>query len=171
MSKFSEIMTGYKIYENETDYYGAGDVELPKIVEITEEMSGAGVSGKYKATVTGALESMEMSINMRNPTSDGARLYEAREHTLTIRVNIQERDTVKGVRQLGIKYVVKFEPYSYEPGKVANYSTGDSKITGAVTYFAQYIDGKETLVADPFNYIYRVNGVDYMADIRKNLGM
>lgn len=171
MSKFSEIMTGYKIYEGETDFYGVGEVELPQIVNITEELDGAGVAGKYKAVVMGAIEAMEMSINMRNPTTEGAKLYEAREHMLTIRANVQERDTAKGVKQVGIKYVVKFEPYSYEPGKVANYSTSDSKITGAVTYFAQYIDGAETLVVDQFNYIYRINGVDYMADIRKNLGM
>ena len=171
MSKFSEIMTGYKIYEGETDFYGIGDVELPQIVNITEEMSGAGVAGKYKATVIGAIEAMEMAINLRNPTTDGARLNEAREHMLTIRVNVQERDTTKCVKQVGIKYVAKFEPYSYAPGKVANYSTGDSKITGTVTYFAQYVNGVETLLVDQFNYIYRVNGVDYMADIRKNLGI
>lgn len=171
MPKFSELQTGYKIYEDGLDYYGTGDVDLPKIVEITEEMSGAGVAGKYKATVRGAIEAMEMAINMRNPTRDAAKLNEPRVHLITLRINIQERDTDKGVYQIGVKYVIKFEPYSYEAGKATNFGVSDSKITGAVTYLAQYIDGEETLVVDPFNYVYRVNGVDYMADIRKNLGM
>lgn len=33
-----------------------------------------------------------------------------------------------------------------------------------------YIDGKKKLEIDPLNYIYYVNGKDYLADVRKALG-
>lgn len=40
----------------------------------------------------------------------------------------------------------------------------------AVSYYATYIDGKKKLEIDPLNYIYYVNGKDYLADVRKALG-
>lgn len=38
------------------------------------------------------------------------------------------------------------------------------------SYYATYIDGKKKLEIDPLNYIYYVNGKDYLADVRKALG-
>lgn len=37
-------------------------------------------------------------------------------------------------------------------------------------YEDTYIDGKKKLEIDPLNYIYYVNGKDYLADVRKALG-
>ena len=39
-----------------------------------------------------------------------------------------------------------------------------------MTYFATYIDGAKVLEIDILNFIYFVNGVDYLADVRKALG-
>ncbi len=39
-----------------------------------------------------------------------------------------------------------------------------------MTYYATYIDGKKVLEIDILNFIYYVNGVDYLEDVRKALG-
>lgn len=167
---FTETMTAFALYENATDYYGIADIQLPTLAQITEEIDGAGVAGKYTSIVKGHLEAMKMTLNMRNPTDIAYQLFTPEEHQLDLRVNIQERDRVNGTRDVCVKHVVRVRPINFNPGKVANYSTGDASVEYAVDYFATYIDGKEKMVADPFNYIYRVNGKDYLEDVRKNIG-
>ena len=39
-----------------------------------------------------------------------------------------------------------------------------------MTYFATYIGGVKVLEIDILNFIFFVNGVDYLADVRKALG-
>ncbi len=41
----------------------------------------------------------------------------------------------------------------------------------AVRYWATYIDGKKVREVDQLNFICYVNGTDYLADVRKALGM
>ena len=37
-------------------------------------------------------------------------------------------------------------------------------------YWKTWLNGKEVREVDPMNMIYKVNGVDYLADVRKALG-
>lgn len=170
-SNFTEQITGFKLYENENDFYGIAEVKLPSIAQITADMDGAGVAGKYTSVVKGHVEAMKMTITLRNPTDIAFKLFTPVDHQLDLRVNLQERDSVKGVHDVQMKHVIKCRPINLDPGKVANYATGDASAEFAVDYFATFVDGKEKLVVDPFNYIYRIDGVDYLEDVRKNLGM
>lgn len=170
MSKFSEIITGYHMYENEISYYGLAEVELPSITQITESMDGAGVAGKYDAIVRGHVEAMKMTVSMRNPTKDAFKMFTPVEHQFDLRANIQERDTVTGVHDNALKCVVRATPINLDIGKIANYSTGDTKAEFSVSYFAVYVDGAKEIEVDPFNYIFWVDGKDYLEDVRKNLG-
>ena len=40
----------------------------------------------------------------------------------------------------------------------------------SVRYWATYIDGAKVREIDPLNFICEVNGVDYLADVRKAIG-
>ena len=170
MSQFSEINTSFAVYENAVDFYGIADITLPNIQQITESMEGAGVAGKYDAVVRGHIDTMKMSIQFRNPTADAFKLFTPETHQLDLRGNIQERDTVSGVRNVGVKHVVTCEPINLDLGKLANYAKGDTKAEYTVTSITTYMNGKEVLCVDPFNYTFRVNGKDYLEEPRKNLG-
>ena len=56
------------------------------------------------------------------------------------------------------------------PGKLAPAASAEASGEYAATYFATYIDGKKVLEIDIINFIYYVNGTDYLADVRKALG-
>ena len=170
MSRFSEIITAFAMYENAVDFYGIADITLPAVAQITESMEGAGVAGKYDAVVTGHIEAMKMTVSFRNPTRDAYKLFTPTEHQLDLRANIQERDTVAGVQNIAVKHIVKATPINLEPGNLKNYSTGDTKSEFSVSYLATYINGEKVMEIDPFNYIYNVDGKDYLEDVRKNLG-
>ena len=171
MSQFSEIITGFMVYEDDVHYYGLADVTLPNITQITEEMEGAGVAGKYTSTVMGHIEAMKSTINFRNATENAVKLFRPTEHHLELRANVQERDSVKGAVDLGVKHVLIASPINLDMGKLGNYVKGDSSAEFAVRYYAMYLNGKKKIEVDPFNYIFNVDGVDYLTDIRKNLGM
>ena len=134
-------------------------------------MQGAGFAGKYDAVIIGHIEAMKTTINFRNPTKIAYNLFTPVEHQLDLRANVQERDTVSGVRQVAVKHILKCTPITLKTGKLANFSTGDTNAEYAVHYFATFIDGAKTLEVDPANYIFFVDGVDYLAEMRKNLGL
>ena len=68
------------------------------------------------------------------------------------------------------KYVMVVVPKTTTMGQVAPASPADASGTYSVYYYAGYKDGKKLWEIDPFNQICVINGVDYLADVRKALG-
>ena len=144
---------------------------LPEISNLTEEISGAGMGGKVEAVILGAIEAMTTTLNFRTVTKNAIKLHEPREHKIDLRVAQQNKNTTKGVTEVGrVKHLLTLTPKKLNPGKVATASAAEVSGEYATTYFATYIDGKKMLEIDPLNYIYFVNGKDWLADVRKALG-
>ena len=77
----------------------------------------------------------------------------------------------KGTTEVvSVKHILVVTPKKLNPGKVATAAAAEVSGEYAVSYYATYIDGKKKLEIDPLNYIYYVNGKDYLADVRKALG-
>ena len=72
--------------------------------------------------------------------------------------------------QQAVKHVLVVNPKKFAPGKLAPASSAEASGEYPVTYYATYIDGKKVLEIDILNFIYYVNGVDYLEDVRKALG-
>ena len=152
MPKIDETVIGFAVYEDATEYIGISEVTLPEISNITEEISGAGIGGK---TVT----------------NNAIKLHEPRQHNIDLRAAQQQKDTVKGTTEVvSVKHILVVTPKKLNPGKVATAAAAEVSGEYAVSYYATYIDGKKKLEIDPLNYIYYVNGKDYLADVRKALG-
>ena len=171
MAKVDETVIGFAVYEDATEYYGMSEVTLPEISNLTEEISGAGMGGKVEAVILGAIEAMTTTLNFRTVTKNAIKLHEPREHKIDLRVAQQNKNTTKGVTEVGrVKHLLTLTPKKLNPGKVATASAAEVSGEYATTYFATYIDGKKMLEIDPLNYIYFVNGKDWSADVRKALG-
>lgn len=171
MAKVDETIIGFAVYEDATEYYGMSEVTLPEISNLTEEISGAGMGGKVEAVILGAIEAMTTTLNFRTVTKNAIKLHEPREHKIDLRVAQQNKNTTKGITEVGrVKHLLTLTPKKLNPGKVATASAAEVSGEYATTYFATYIDGKKMLEIDPLNYIYFVNGKDWLADVRKALG-
>lgn len=171
MAKVDETVIGFAVYEDATEYYGMSEVTLPEISNLTEEISGAGMGGKVEAVILGTIEAMTTTLNFRTVTKNAIKLHEPREHKIDLRVAQQNKNTTKGVTEVGrVKHLLTLTPKKLNPGKVATASAAEVSGEYATTYFATYIDGKKMLEIDPLNYIYFVNGKDWLADVRKALG-
>lgn len=171
MAKVDETVIGFAVYEDATEYYGMSEVTLPEISNLTEEISGAGMGGKVEAVILGAIEAMTTTLNFRTVTKNAIKLHEPREHKIDLRVAQQNKNTTKGITEVRrVKHLLTLTPKKLNPGKVATASAAEVSGEYATTYFATYIDGKKMLEIDPLNYIYFVNGKDWLADVRKALG-
>lgn len=161
----------FAVYEDATEYYGMAEVTLPEISQISEEIKGAGISGAFNGAFTGQVEAMTLTLNFRTVTSYAIRLNEPRNHHIELRASQQYWDNVAGKHvQQAIKHVLLITPTKLAPGKLAPASSAEASGEYSATYFATYIDGEKKMEIDILNFIYNMNGKDYLEEVRKALG-
>jgi len=171
MPRVDELVVNFAVYEDAIEYLGMAEVELPEISALTEEIKGAGIGGNTTAVVIGHFEAMTLKLNFRTVTDATIRLNEPRIHMIDLRAAQQSEDTsTKKIETDKMKYILRVRPKKLAPGKVGVATPADASGEYAVTYYAIYKNGVKKLEIDQLNFIYEVNGVDYLADIRAALG-
>lgn len=171
MAKIDELVINFAIYEDANEYLGMAEVTLPDLEFLTEELDGAGINGKVEEIIVGHLSAMTTTLNFRTVCNSAVRLLEPRVHKIDLRVAQQQmnnRTSETEVRSL--KHIMRVKPKKTALGKVAAASTADVSGEYAVSYYAMYMDGKKNTEIDPLNFICIINGVDYLAAVRKALG-
>lgn len=143
---------------------------LPSVEHEAADMKGAGILGTINMPSTGQISSMVVSFAMKSINKNAASLARPGLHNLEIRF---VKDVMTSSGQMvpqGSKIFITGVQKKYDPGKVENSSTMDGSIDFEVIRYRQVIDNVETLLIDKKNYIYSVNGVDYMAQVKAALG-
>ena len=164
-------INSFAVYEDATEFYGMAEVTLPEISQIAEEVKGAGIAGAFNGAFVGHVEAMTLTLNFRSVTPDAIKLAEPRNHQIDLRASQQQWDNTAGVfKQVAVKHVLVVTPTKFAPGKLAPAASAEASGEYSVTYFATYIGGVKKMEIDVINFIYFVNGVDYLADVRKALG-
>ncbi len=171
MSKVSETVVNFAVFEDATEYYGMAEAGLPELKNKTATVTGAGIAGDYESVVLGHSDPLTLTLNFRTFTPECIALHEQKDHKIDLRVAQQSKDTVTGKTIINsVKHVFVVSPKGLSPGKVAPASPADASGEYSVSYWATYIDGKKVLEIDILNFIYFVNGTDYLADVRSALG-
>lgn len=161
----------YEVYEDGDNFCGIAEVTLPDLAQATTEVSGAGISGKFTAPFIGQMEAMSLSLSFKTVEERMANLTMPGYHNLDLRVAQQTQNSTTGKFNVEkIKHLVTVTPVKNSPGKIAPSSATESTVEFSVSYYAQFIDGKKVVEFDLFNCIYYLNGVDYMAEVRKAMG-
>jgi hypothetical protein len=118
---------------------------------------------------TGQINSMTFSISSRGVNAKATKLAREGKQSLEIRF---VRDVTQGdgsIIKEGSKIFITGFNKKYEPGKIEQGSLMEGTIEFEVVRYRQVIDGVETLLIDKLNYIYKINGVDYMEKVRASL--
>lgn len=171
MGRIDELVVNFSVYEDAIEYLGMAEVTLPEISNLTQEISGAGIAGNVEAVVVGHLSAMSMTLNFRTVTEAAIRLTEPRLHKIDLRVAQQSQNTTTStISTNSMKYILRVKPKKFAPGKAAPASAADASGEYAVYYFAMYMDGVKKIEVDPFNFIYYINGRDYLQEVRRALG-
>lgn len=171
MAKQPEAYIDFEVYEDARNFIGISQATLPNITFLTQQITGAGISGNVEAVLTGMVDAMSLTLNFRNATDAAVALMSPQRHNIDLRVAEQFWDTENIRKTISAdKYVMVVIPKNTQPGNVAPASAADASGEYTVYYYAGYRDGKKLWEIDPWNYICNINGVDYMADVRKALG-
>ena len=161
--KIQETVINFAVYEDKTEFMGIASVQLPDLTALSQQISGAGIAGNIEAIIPGHFEAMTCTINFRTTTTAALKLSEPRRHNLDIRV-------AGKVAAQSVKHVLVVLPKKDGGGTLAPASAADASGEYAVRYWATYVDGQKIREIDPMNSICIINGVDYLADVRKALG-
>ena len=171
MSKQPEAYIDFETYEGKTNFIGIAKATHPNINFLTQTITGAGISGNIEAVLIGMVDAMTLGLEFRSATDAAVKLLQPKKHNLEMRVAEQYWNTTKQRKEVvADKYVYVIMPKNFTPGAVAPASAADASGEYSVYYYAAYKDGKQLWEIDPWNYKCVINGVDYMADVRKALG-
>ena len=160
-----------EIYEDDVNLLGVAKVQLPSIAYPCVTISGAGMMGEMEIPLYGMVNAMTLTINWLTPHGDAVRLMSPEKHQLDMRVAEEYWDVEQA--EVGLwadKYVVIVRPKNASPGTVAPMGNADTSGEYAVYYFAAYRDGKQLWEIDKRSMKCVIDGVDYMAPVRKALG-
>ncbi|CDX01300.1 Phage tail tube protein FII-like protein [Desulfitobacterium hafniense] len=168
-----EKLNDFRIYINgSTDLKGTADLQLPSFESMTETVSGAGIAGEYESPNIGHFSSMKFTINWKMITGELTEFLKPEVMMIDCRLANQEYNAVQGKHEFKAnRVVVKGIPTTNDLGKAEKGSTYDGSSEIEVLYIKVQRDGKTLVELDKINYIYIVDGVDYMVKLRTALGM
>lgn len=142
------------------------DVQLPSIEYQSDSIKGAGILGEIDWPALAQPGSMTFSANFRVTGSDAIAIAAPKQQEFEVRWVIDKFDTNN--IKIGVeahKAFIKCIPKKHDSGKIEAAATMDGSNEYEVFYYRRIIDGKEVLLIDKFNYVFKVNGVDYTAQI------
>ena len=171
MSRQPAVYVQLEIYEDGRNLLGIGKVKLPSITYPCVTITGSGLMGNMEVPLYGMIDAMTMEIDFLTTTEEAVNLMSPKKHQLDMRIAEEYwevQDAEVGVQ--ADKIVTICRPKEIAPGTVAPMATADTKGTFAVYYYAAYKDGKQLWEIDKRNMKCVINGVDYMAPVRKALG-
>lgn len=166
-----ERLVNYKVFSGAGVELGTATVDLPSFETLTETISGAGIAGEFESPVLGHFKSQKVKLMFRAITRDGLGLVAPVRHILDIRASVQIADPTSA------KIVT--EAWRVEcAGRTLSHTLGKlepGKVMGAecdleIDTIRISRDGVDLIELDKFNSIYKVNGVDYLAQVRRDLG-
>ena len=160
-----EKLSNYMLYTDGSRTQTAlVDVDLPELQFMAETISGAGIAGEIESITAGHTSPLTLGEDFT--------LLQPRAYNLEIKAGIQSLDKTAGkIEQGRLSVFARGIPKTMSLGKVSVGKAMDSKKEFAVDYLKIEYDGKEVLEIDKLNMICKINGVDYLADIKAAMGM
>lgn len=168
-----ERLINFKIYlDGITDLKGTADIQLPSLEPMTDTVKGAGIAGEYDSPTLGHFQSMKLGINWRTVTKDVVKAFRQKSQRLDCRGAVQTYDAARGTYKTSqVRVVCQGPPTKLEFGKFEPAASSDGNNEFEVLYLKIEIDGEKVVEIDKLNYICIIDGVDYLAEVRKALGM
>jgi P2 family phage contractile tail tube protein len=170
ISGIPEVIHDFNIYNGKNKIVGlTGEVSLPDFEAVTETISGAGILGEIDTTIAGRYGSMEQEIPFRCIDEDFFKLISPTQRVeLTLRGAIQYNKKSDGSTDyMGMRVVYRGRCKKISLGTVKQGGPMDSSITIELTYILIEMDGRKKIELDKINGVFKVNGTDLLAAVKK----
>lgn len=166
-----EKVVNFNIYDGREKLVGvSGEITLPNLEAMTEVISGAGIAGEYESPTPGHFRSISIEIPFRVVYDQSFKLMEPRGQTITLRASQQSYDVAGGeIQHRGLKITLKVMPKGLDMGRLTVGGQTDTRNRLEVLYIKVVENGVKLLEIDKANFIYVVNGVDVLADVRDQI--
>lgn len=161
----------YEVYYGTSRLMGTSTIDLPELNYINAEVSGAGILGDFNMVSPGMMDNLEMTLHWRTIHGDLSKLFAFKAHTLTLLGAMNNYETSEGkLKAPKVKIVVRGLPQKMTLGKFERASETESESTLNLDYIKITVAENKIFEYDKFNYVFSVNGVDYMAKTRAAVG-
>lgn len=142
---------------------------LPSIENATSELKGAGIMGTIDAPSLGQINSLSFEMSQRSLNKESVQLAAPGMHNIELRFVKEVMSGNGTIIPEGTKIFISGMPKKFDPGKIETATTMDGSLEFEVIRYRIVIAGKEVLLIDKLNYIYKINGVDYLQKVKAAL--
>ena len=151
-------------------YYPLGEFKLPEFEIGQDEYKALGMVGTIK--LPNGVEALEGEItwNSLYPEVAAKANHPFKAAQLMVRSNLQTFDARGLVKEVAVVTTVTATFSKNGLGGLKPKEKSEQASTYQATEIRQMVDGRETLYYNAFKNIYRVDGVDVLAQMRKNIG-
>lgn len=168
----NEKVTLYKVYSEHGDLLGSAKVTLPDIEYLSDTMTGAGIAGEIDSPTIGQFAAMTTKIGWKVPEKKAGDLLAPGLHSIEVRANIQQFDErTGGYKNVPLRAYMKVRCKKLTGGEVDNNKPLEAEQEFSVVYYKHLVDYRELWEIDVLNAVCRFNGVDYLAEAKRNVGM
>ena len=167
-----ERLINYRVYLAGNALAGIATVDLPDIEAMTDTVSGAGIAGEIDSPVLGHFGSMTCTCTWRTITADATQLAAQKAHEIEFRGSQQVYDAANGTYStVPVRVAIRGIPKRLGLGSLEVGSATDSETEFEVNYMKVFVNNLPRIEIDKYNFKYVVDGVDYLASVRADLGM
>lgn len=171
-SNLRGALINYEVYDTANRMLGTASVELMDLKFLSADIGGAGVAGKLDLPILGHTESINLTLNWRTVNEDALKLARQTGMDLCLYAANQNLDNYDGQSTVEqIKISVRGLAKTATLGKFEPASSTETKTVIEVIYLKIEVDGVEKLELDKLNFVYKVDGDDFLNDVRTALGI
>lgn len=161
----------FAVYYEGEDQLGVAEGEFPTLEAMTSEVKGAGIAGVANTPVLGHFNSITMTLKWRNTTDAFVKLAAHKAHELDLYSAQQDYDAGVGeYREKAVHIFLRGVPTTSTMGNLVVGDSVEPETEIEVLYLKLEIDNKEKIELDKYNYIFKVDGTDYLTGVRSALG-
>lgn len=161
----------FSVYLNGEDLLGVAEGTLPALESMTSEVKGAGVAGVIESPVIGHFNSTNFSLTWRTVTDNFLKLFDHSTNDLELFSALQQYDAGLGeYKVVQLRVYMKAITKTRTPGNLVVGDNMDTQMEFEVVYMKVYLDDKERVELDKYDYIYKVDDVDQLDEVARALG-
>ena len=171
MNQIPERLVNFRAYFPGGELIGATDVELPNLEVQTENIAGAGIAGEYASPVLGHFASLMVKLKMRSVSKEAIGLIAPVRQAFDIRGSMQVQDAGLGTlltQAIRVECTGQTKAMNlgkFEPGKPMS-----AEIDLECSVLRISIDNVSYIEIDKFNMVCKINGFDFLAKARIDMG-
>ena len=159
------------IYYQGKELLGVADAELPKVEFDSEALKGLGIAGEVEVVNPAYLKPMNAKLKFNTTTKSLAKLTAPKAHEIEIYGALEDKDTeTKDIKIRQVRAYFKASAKSASGGKIEASKAMDSEIELTIYVYKLEIDGQMVYEIDPENFVLRIDGQDYLQEVRTALG-